>query len=105
MINLHNTETGEYLSTRADDEASRSIVRALSDRLVRETSFRPSHGPVLGERRDSSANALHAEKGLLILLMEQRIANDPRTGRPPTVEDRLRFGEQLIAIMAETARR
>jgi hypothetical protein len=104
MINLHNTETGEYLSTRADDEASRAIVNTLSERLVRETTFRPSHGPVLGERRDGSANALHQEKGILILLMEQRIAKDPRTGRPPTVEDRLRFGEQLIAIMAETAR-
>jgi hypothetical protein len=102
MINLHNTETSEYLSTRADDPASRAIVEALNDRLVRETSFRPSHGPVLGERPDSSANALHQEKGLLILLMEQRIAKDPRTGRPPTVEDRLRFGEQLIAIMASS---
>ena len=51
MLNLHNTETGEYLSTRAADEASRGIVGKLSDRLVRETSFRPSHGPVLGEPR------------------------------------------------------
>jgi hypothetical protein len=105
MINLHNTETGEYLSTKAGDEASRAIVTALSDRLVRETSFRPHRGPVLGEPRDGSANVLHQEKGILILLMEQRVANDPKTGRPPTVEGRLRFGEQLIAIMAETAKR
>jgi Zinc carboxypeptidase/Cytosolic carboxypeptidase N-terminal domain len=105
MINLHNTETGEYLSTEAGDEASRAVVTALSDRLVRETSFRPHRGPVLGEPRDGSANVLHQEKGILILLMEQRVANDPKTGRPPTVEDRLRFGEQLIAIMAEVARR
>jgi hypothetical protein len=104
MINLHNTETSEYLSTRAKDEALRAIVSRLSDRLVRETSFRPSRGPVLGEIRDSSANVLHDQLGILILLMEQRIANDPRTGRPTTVEDRLRFGEQLIAIMAETVR-
>jgi hypothetical protein len=102
MINLHNTETGEYVSTRAGDEASRAIVGKLSDRLVRETTFRPSHGPVLAERRDSAANVLYDQLGILILLMEQRIANDPRTGRPPTVEDRLRFGEQLIGIMAET---
>ena len=104
MINLHNTETGEYLSTMADDPASRAIAGALSDRLVRETSFRPHRGPVLGERRDGSANVLHQEKGILIFLMEQRIAKDPTTGRPPSVEGRLRFGEQLIAIMAETAR-
>ena len=105
MINLHNTETGEYLSTMAGDDASRAIVTALCDRLVRETSFRPHRGPVLGEPRDGSANVLHQEKGILILLMEQRVARDPKTGRPPTVEDRLRFGEQLIAIMAEAAKR
>jgi hypothetical protein len=102
MINLHNTETAEYLSTMAGDPASRAIVARLSDRLLRETTFRPSHGPVLGDRPDGSANVLHAEKGILILLMEQRIAKDPRTGRPPTVEDRLRFGEQLVRIMAES---
>jgi hypothetical protein len=105
MINLHNTEFSEYLSTRAKDEASRAIITRLSDRLVRETSFRPSRGPVFGEVPDSSANALHSELGLRILLMEQRIANDPATGRPPAVEERLRFGAQLIAIMAESARR
>ncbi len=103
MINLHNTETSEYLSTRAGDEASRVLVGKLSDRLVHETTFRPSHGPVLAERPDSSANVLHEQLGILILLMEQRVANDPQTGRPPTVEGRLRFGEQLITIMAETA--
>jgi Zinc carboxypeptidase/Cytosolic carboxypeptidase N-terminal domain len=101
MINLHNTETGEYLSTRAGDEASRALVGKLSDRLIRETAFRPSHGPVFAERPDGAANALHDQLGILILLMEQRIANDSRTGRPTTVEDRLRFGEQLIGIMAE----
>ncbi len=105
MINLHNTETGEYLSTMAGDDASRAIVTALFDRLVRETSFLPHRGPVLGEPRDGSANVLHQEKGILILLMEQRVARDPKTGRPPAVEDRLRFGEQLIAIMAEAAKR
>ena len=102
MLNLHNTETGEYLSTRAADEASHAVVGKLSDRLVRETSFRPSHGPVLGERLDTAANVLYDQKGILILLMEQRIAKDPKTGRPTTAEDRLHFGEQLIAIMAET---
>ncbi len=102
MINLHNTETGEYLATRASDERSRAVVGRLSDRLVRETSFRPGHGPVFGAARDGSALALFDELSIPILLMEQRIANDPRTGRPPAVDDRLRFGEQLIAIMGET---
>ena len=102
MLNLHNTETGEYLATMASDPASRALVARLSDRLVRETTFRPSHGPVLSAPPDGSANVLHAEKGILILLMEQRVAKDPRTGRPPTVGDRLAFGAQLIRIMAES---
>jgi hypothetical protein len=102
MINLHNTETAEYLATMARDPASRARVSQLSDRLVRETTFHPSHGPVLGSGRDGSANVLNPEKGILILLMEQRVAKDPRTGRPPTVADRLQFGAELIRIMAET---
>jgi hypothetical protein len=102
MINLHNTETAEYLSTMAGDDASRALVRKLSDRLVRETTFQPSRGPVLGERRDGSANALHTEKGILILLMEQRIARNPSTGQPPTKDDRLEFGKHLSRIMAES---
>lgn len=36
--------------------------------------------------------------------MEQRIARDPRTGREPAIEARLRFGSQLIAIMADAVR-
>ena len=47
MINLHNTETGEYLSTRANDEASRGIVKRLSDRLVRRRASGPATGRCL----------------------------------------------------------
>ncbi len=102
MVNLHNTETAEYLQTMASDDASRSIVTRLSDRLVREAGFRPSRGPEFGAQRDGSANVLHAQNGILVVLMEQRIARDPKTGRTPTSEERLRFGEKLIRIMAET---
>lgn len=104
LVNLHNTETGEYLSTMAGDAGSRAIVGRLSDSLVRQTSFSPSHGPVFAAARDGSANVLHAENGVLVVLMEQRIARDPHTGREPTVEGRQRFGAQLIAIMADAVR-
>jgi hypothetical protein len=70
MVNLHNTDTNEYLATMAQDDASRRIVTALSDRLIRETSFRPHRGLVLGEPRDGLANVLLQEKRILILLME-----------------------------------
>ncbi len=71
---------------------------------MRETTFRPSHGPVLAAPGDSSANVLYREDGILVVLMEQRIARDPRTGRDPTVDSRLRFGAQLIAIMADAVK-
>ena len=102
LLNLHNTETAEYLQTTAGDDASRGLVSKLSDRLVREAGFRPSRGPVLGAPRDGTANVLHAERGVLVVLMEQRIGKDPETGRPPTTEDRLAFGEKLVRIMAES---
>jgi hypothetical protein len=102
MINLHNTETGEYLQTMAGDAASRALVGKLSDRLVRETTFRPHRGSLFAAAPDGTANVLHAELGVLILLMEQRIARDPQTGRPPTPDDRLEFGAKLIRIMAES---
>ena len=44
---------------------------------------------------------LHAERGLPVVLMEQRIARDPATGRAPTADDRLAFGAKLIRIMGE----
>lgn len=103
LVNLHNTETAEYLQTMAGDDGSRKLVAGLSDRLVREAGFRPSRGPVLGAQADGTANALHAETGVLVVLMEQRIGKDPETGRPPTTEDRLAFGEKLVRIMAESA--
>jgi hypothetical protein len=102
LVNLHNTETAEYLQTMADDEASRGVVGTLSDRLIAEANFQPSRGPLFGAQNDGTANALHAEKGILVVLMEQRISNDPRAGRSTTSEDRLGFGARLIRIMAES---
>lgn len=101
LVNLHNTETNEYLQTMAGDEASRSLVGTLSDRLIREAGFRPSRGPEFGAKPDGTASTLHAERGLLAVLMEQRIAKDPQTGRATTPEDRLEFGARLIRLMGE----
>ena len=42
LVNLHNTETAEYLETHARDAASIAAVRRLSELLVERTSFDPS---------------------------------------------------------------
>jgi hypothetical protein len=68
-----------------------------------DASFRPSRGPVLVEPRDGAANVLYQENRILVTLKEQRIVRDPETGRPPAPEDRGRFGEQVMAIVAEMA--
>ncbi len=102
LVNMHNTETAEYLQTMADDVASRGVVSKLSDRLIQEANFRPSRGPIFGGPGDGTANVLHAENGLLVVLMEQRIAKDPQTGVIPTSEGRLEFGAKLVRIMVES---
>jgi hypothetical protein len=87
----------------AGDEAMRSLVGTLSDRLIKEAGFRPSRGPDFAAPRDGSALVLHAERGIPVVLMEQRVARDPKTGLAPTAEDRLQFGAKLIRIMGEVA--
>ncbi len=103
LMNLHNTETAEYLQTMANDQPTREMISKVNDRLREEAGFRPSRGPEFGAASDSTANVLHTETGIPVVLMEQRIGKDPETGRTPTSEDRLAFGERLIRIMAETA--
>jgi hypothetical protein len=36
------------------------------------------------------------------MLMEQRISAGAKLGHAPTVEDRLKFGRELITVMGET---
>jgi hypothetical protein len=63
----------------------------------------PHHPPEEPIQRGPLSRRLgRAHPSTFILLVEQRIARDPRTGRPPTAEDRLAFGGQLIRIMAES---
>lgn len=103
LLNMHNTETSEYLQTMADDETSLALISEVHARLVREAGFRPSRGPDFGKPDGGSINALYAELGIPVVLMEQRIARDPETGHVPSPKDRLAFGENLIRIMAESA--
>lgn len=103
LLNLHNTETAEYLQTMADDEPTRHMISSLSDSLIHEAGFHPSRGPVFGGPKNSTINVLHAETGIPVVLMEQRIGKDPESGQPRSSEDRLAFGANLIRLMAESA--
>jgi hypothetical protein len=101
MVNLHNTETSEYLATHADDPASLAVLRRLEERLVKETTFDPSRPlEVVKPPLPGDTNTLYGEHRIPVVLMEQRIATSRKLGRRPTVEDRLRFGRELIGAMA-----
>jgi hypothetical protein len=100
VLNLHNTESAEFLETQADNDAPRALLARLSERLIAATSFDPSRPPTVSSEPDSTTNWLWREHGIPVILMEQRIGRSPKLGRQPTVEDRLEFGKQLIAAMA-----
>lgn len=99
LVNMHNTETAEYIDSGVEDEKQRSLVRRFFQGLVERTSFDPSRPPAFGSGVGTT-NALAAEAGIPVLLMEQRIGTSKKLGRRPTPEDRARFGAELIQEMA-----
>ena len=99
MVNLHNTETAEYVDTLADDAASRAKVERFSQGLIARSAFHPSR-PTTFSQGDGSTNSIYREKKIPALLMELRIGTNEKLGRRPTVEDRLQFGAALIQEMA-----
>jgi hypothetical protein len=99
MVNLHNTETGEYLSTHAEEGAVRKRMQRFYDLLVERTSFDPSQKLATGKGVDDT-NSLWETHGVPVMLMEQRIATGKKLGRRATTEDRRAFGRDLITTMA-----
>ncbi|MBI3878666.1 MAG: hypothetical protein HY301_01195 [Verrucomicrobia bacterium] len=102
MINLHNTEVTEYVDTFADDDASQAMMQRLYTNLVKKTSFDPARKLGINKNPSNTTNSLYTERKVPVLLMEQRTGRSKKLGRQPTVADRLQFGRELIAVMAET---
>jgi hypothetical protein len=101
MVNLHNTETAEYLDTQADDPAVLKTMQRLYDLLVERSSFDPSRKLVPSKGKIDDTNTLFGQHHVPVMLMEQRIATSKKLARRPTVADRLRFGRELITAMAD----
>lgn len=99
MVNLHNTETGEYLDTEASDADTLKLMRHFDALLAEKTTFDHAGPLVVGKLAPDDTNSLYGQKKIPVLLMEQRIATCPKLGRHPTTEDRLNFGKQLIEQM------
>jgi hypothetical protein len=105
MLNMHNTETGEYVATQADDEKSLARMNVMYDRLLAATSFDPSPPQKLraSERPSGNTNWLYQEARIPVMLMEQRIGFSTKLNRWPNVSDRLEFGPALLLAMAAGA--
>lgn len=106
MLNLHNTETGEYVATQAADDASLAKMNLFYDRLLAATSFDPSPPQKLrtSEFASGNTNWLYREARVPVMLMEQRIGFSTKLNRWPTVADRLEFGPTLLQAMAAGSR-
>jgi hypothetical protein len=102
MLNMHNDESPEHLDTQVDDPAVFKLLQRFFDTLAEKTTFDPSQKLRVNNNPGNTTNFLWNERKLPVLLMEQRITKSPKLGHHPTVEDRLAFGQQLIAVMAET---
>ena len=104
MINLHNTETGEYVATQASDASSQTKMKAMYERLLAGTSFDPSPPQQLrtSERASGNTNWLYQEARIPVMLMEQRIGYSMKLQRWPQVSDRLEFGPALLLAMADS---
>jgi hypothetical protein len=101
MLNLHNTETAEYLETQVNDLDLRDLMSRFFAELVATTTFDPSQPLRFTEQPDHTTNSLYRERKIPVLLMEQRIGTSKKLGRRVTVQDRLEFGRQLITTMGK----
>jgi murein tripeptide amidase MpaA len=106
-LNLHNTETNEYIETMADSDPHQAAYHRLFERLVATTTFDPAAPGKLRFYVSSptapgnTTNSIWREARLPMALMEQRIGPSNKLGRIVTTAERLEFGRRLIQIMAE----
>jgi len=102
FLNLHNTETAEYLETQASDASSRRRINRFFEELAASTSFDPVDRLRFDNRTDHATNSLYRQRGIPVVLMEQHIGTSKKLGRRLTVTDRIDFGKELITVLGRT---
>ncbi|MFM9031947.1 MAG: M14 family zinc carboxypeptidase [Opitutaceae bacterium] len=108
-LNLHNTETGEYLETMADNDTVLARMTRVHDLALARSTFDPSRPklavtPASGGGPRNTTNAIWSEARVPMMLLETRVGPGRKLGRYPTVEDRFELGRRLIESLAEAAR-
>ena len=109
FFSLHNTETAEYLEGPPTTDVNvRAFGERFSKALEAGSSFAPtrplSFAGAVAAGRMTVIHGLSAERGWPAFLMEQRISTQSKYGRRPLVEDRLRFGRELVTVIGEVLR-
>jgi len=112
LLSLHNTETAEYLEgpPQEGEGRFRDLAERLAGVLERETSFAPSRALSYAAAtttpgrpgRMTVVQGLYRDFGIPAFLMEQRIAFNDKLGRLPLVEDRRKFGGELVEAVWKT---
>jgi hypothetical protein len=103
FLSLHNTETSEYLEAPPQG-AYRDLAARFYSLLKEHTSFHPSRALFHAEDSTTAGKpgrmnviqGLYRDWKIPAFLMEQRIAHNEKLKRLPRVEDRLRFGGELV---------
>jgi hypothetical protein len=103
LVNMHNTETNEYLESNVTADRHVTTMRRLAD-LLDKTAFDPHRPITLRNAPTTTTNSLAAQHGVPAVLMELRIGTGKKLARRPTVEDRHAFARQLLPAMAEAVR-
>lgn len=106
-LNLHNTETNEYLDTMVDAEPQQAMLHRFFERAVATTSFDPSRPKLTlsaNAAPGNTTNCIWREARIPMMLLEQRIGPSQKLGRIATTDDRMTLGRDLLALMAEVAR-
>jgi hypothetical protein len=110
FLTLHNTETAEYLE--GPPSGFGLLGQRFFERLTAASMFDPSRPLSIAAQstaegmkgRMTVVQGLNREFGIPSFLMEQRIAFSKKLNRLPTVEDRLRFGAELVRVLASILR-
>ena len=114
FLSVHNTETGEYLEAPPGDNAAHwSLAERFFAALEEHSTFAPTRKLFRAEATTTAGKAgrmtvsqgLYDRRRMPAFIMEQMIAKNPRLGRLPTVEDRMKFGEGLVRAAATAIRR
>lgn len=106
FFSLHNTETSEYLEgPPGGDPSHRSLAERFAGRLAERSSFAPtrplSFAAPVAKGRMTIIHGVYQDRQWPAFLMEQRISVQPKYGRRPLIEDRKRFGRELVTIIDE----